>query len=47
MGQLAASKLGKEYDKVLYCHLGYITHVESMGVSFTLVVFNSVQAYGL
>ena len=47
MGQLAASKLGKECDKVLYCHLGYTAYVESMCVCFTSGVSNSVQAYGL
>ena len=27
--QLIGSKLGKEYDKVLYCHPAYLTYMQS------------------
>ena len=27
---LIGSKLGKEYDKVVYCHLAYLTYVQSI-----------------
>ena len=29
MEQQTGSKLGKEYDKVAYCHLVYLTYVQS------------------
>ena len=29
MEQLIGSKLGKEYDKVLYCHPAYLTYMQS------------------
>ena len=30
MGQLTGSKLGKEYVKAVYCHLAYLTSVQSI-----------------
>ena len=29
MEQWAGSKLGKEYDKAVYCHLAYLTYMQS------------------
>ena len=29
MGQQTASKLGKEYVKVVYCHSAYLTYMQS------------------
>ena len=29
MKQQIGSKLGKEYDKVVYCHLTYLTYMQS------------------
>ena len=29
MEQLIGSKLGKEYDKVVYCHPAYLTYLQS------------------
>ena len=29
MKQLTGSKLGKEYDKVVYCHPVYLTYMQS------------------
>ena len=29
MGQLTGSKLGKEYDKVVYCHSAYLIYMQS------------------
>ena len=29
MEQWTGSKLGKEYDKGVYCHLDYLTHMQS------------------
>ena len=29
MGQLTGSKLGKEYDKAVYCHSAYLTYMQS------------------
>ena len=29
MEQRTGSKLGKEYDKVLYCHPAYLTYMQS------------------
>ena len=29
MEQWAGSKLGKEYDKAVYCHLAYLTYIQS------------------
>ena len=29
MGQLTGSKLGKEYDKTVYCHPAYLTYMQS------------------
>ena len=29
MGQQTGSKLGKEYIKALYCHLAYLTYMQS------------------
>ena len=29
MGQLTGSKLGKEYVKAVYCHLAYLTYMQS------------------
>ena len=29
MEQLNNSKLGKEYDKAIYCHLAYLTYMQS------------------
>ena len=29
MEQQAGSKLGKEYVKAVYCHLAYLTHMQS------------------
>ena len=29
MEQLTGSKLGKEYDKAVYCHLLYLTYMQS------------------
>ena len=29
MGQQAGSKLGKEYVKAVYCHLAYLTYMQS------------------
>ena len=29
MEQLTGLKLGKEYDKAVYCHLVYLTHMQS------------------
>ena len=29
MGQWAGSKLGKEYDKAVYCHPAYLTYMQS------------------
>ena len=29
MEQRAGSKLGKEYVKAVYCHLAYLTHMQS------------------
>ena len=34
MGQLTGSKLGKEYNKTVYCHTAYLTYMQS--VSSTL-----------
>ena len=28
MEQLTSSKLGKEYDKAVYCHSAYLTHMQ-------------------
>ena len=28
MGQLTGSKLGKEYDKAVYCHPAYLIHMQ-------------------
>ena len=29
MEQVTVSKLGKEYDKAVYCHLAYLTYMQS------------------
>ena len=29
MGQWTGSKLGKDYDKAVYCHPAYLTHMQS------------------
>ena len=29
MGQLTGSKLGKEYNKTVYCHPAYLTYMQS------------------
>ena len=29
MEQLTGSKLGKEYDNAVYCHLAYLTYMQS------------------
>ena len=29
MEQLTGSKLGTEYDKIVYCHLAYLTYMQS------------------
>ena len=29
MEQLTGSKLGKEYDKAVYCHTTYLTYMQS------------------
>ena len=29
MEQRSGSKLGKEYDKAVYCHLAYLTYIQS------------------
>ena len=29
MEQLTGSKLGKEYDKAVYCHPAYLTYMQS------------------
>ena len=29
MEQLTSSKLGKEYDKAVYCHPAYLTYMQS------------------
>ena len=29
MGQWTGSKLGKEYDKAIYCHSAYLTYIQS------------------
>ena len=29
-GTIEGSKLGKEYNKALYCYLGYLTSIQSM-----------------
>ena len=29
MEQLLGSKLGKEYDKAIYCHPAYLTYMQS------------------
>ena len=29
MEQLTHSKVGKEYDKTVYCHLAYLTYIQS------------------
>ena len=31
MGQHSGSKLGKEYDKAVYCHSAYLTSSEMLG----------------
>ena len=30
MEQLTGSKLGKEYDKAVYCHPAYLTYMQSI-----------------
>ena len=35
MEQLTGSKLGKEYDKAEYCHLGYLTSIQSTSCEVT------------
>ena len=30
MEQLTGSKLGKEYDKAVYCHRAYLTYMQSI-----------------
>ena len=30
MEQWTSSKLGKEYTKAVYCHLAYLTHMQSI-----------------
>ena len=32
MEQLTGSKLGKEYDKAVYCHRTYLTYKQSMWI---------------
>ena len=29
MGQWTGSKLGKEYDKAIYCHPAYLSYIQS------------------
>ena len=29
MGQMTGSKLGKEYNKAVYCHTAYLTYMQS------------------
>ena len=30
MGQMTGSKLGKEYNKAVYCHTAYLTYMQSI-----------------
>ena len=30
IGQLTGSKLGKEYNKAVYCHTAYLTYMQSI-----------------
>ena len=37
MEQLTGSKLGKEYDKAVYCHPDYLTYMQSKSCEMGLV----------
>ena len=46
MEQQTSSKLGKEYVKAVYCHLAYLTFMQSVCVSCS-VVPDSLRPHGL
>ena len=37
VGQVTGSKLGKEYDKTVYCHPAYLTYMQS--TSFKMLIW--------
>ena len=41
VGQLTGSKLGKEYDKTVYCHPAYLTYMQS--TSFKMLIWMNHQ----
>ena len=48
MEQVTVSKLGKEYDKAVYCHRAYFTNIQSVLFLFScLVMSNSLWLHGL
>ena len=38
--QVTVSKLGKEYNKAVYCHLAYITYIQSVLFLFSCSVMS-------
>ena len=50
MEQQTGSKLGKEYVKAVYCHLGYLTYMQSIHThththNFFLIIFHYFPIY--
>ena len=47
MEQQTGSKLGKEYDKAVYCHPTYLTYMQSSVQFSPSVVSDSLRPHGL
>ena len=47
MEQQTCSKLGKEYDKAVYCHPAYLTYMQSSVQFRPSVVSDSLRRHGL
>ena len=44
MEQLTGSKLGKEYNKVVYCHPVYLTYIQSMSCEMLDWMSNKLES---
>ena len=47
MEQWTGSKLGKEYVKIVYCHLAYLTYMQSISCLFNLYAEYIMRNVGL
>ena len=44
MEQLNNSKLGKEYDKAIYCHLAYLTYAPSISSEMPVLMNHELES---